>query len=274
MSAELTVSIVVPSFNQAPWVRDCLGSIIRQKKHGDQLIVVDAVSSDGTRDILDQYVDLIDQLIIEPDDGQADALVKGFSLASGDIVGYLNTDDMLLPGTLDSVRSYFDQHQKVDAIYGHRIFIDETGEPSGFWIIPFHSDYCMKRWDYIPQETCFWRRRTMEKVGGVDRDFQFAMDYDLFVRMMRVGRFRKVNRFLSCFRDHPYSKTNTQYSTVGEKEVNHVRSKYRIGFHWYDRIIGNLYGQAVLLGGKFFRLLVYPLYRNNILRRIASSRSD
>src|SRR5258708_34133426 len=86
----------------------------------------------------------------------------------------------------------------------------------------------MRRWDLMPQETCFWRRRLFEAAGNVDRSYRFAMDYDLFVRMMAHGKLRRANRFLAAFRQHGSSKTTQQYFTLRGKEVRAIREKHRI----------------------------------------------
>ena len=87
-------------------------------------------------------------------------------------MAYLNSDDVLAPGALDFVARYFAAHPEVDAIYSHRIFIDENNLVTRYWILPPHHTWMMQRWDYIPQETCFWRRRIYDKVGGIDPSFR------------------------------------------------------------------------------------------------------
>jgi GT2 family glycosyltransferase len=98
------------------------------------------------------------------------------------------------------------------------VFIDEENIVTRYWILPPHHTWMMERWDYITQETCFWRRRIYEKVGGIDRTFHFALDYDLFVRFMKQGRMERVNRFLGAFREHPTSKTTMQEGAHPEVE--------------------------------------------------------
>jgi hypothetical protein len=95
-------------------------------------------------------------------------------------------------------------------------------------ILPKHSSFLMRRWDLIPQESCFWRRSLLERAGNVDPTFRFAMDYDLFVRFMDKGKFQRVNRFLAAFRVHQNAKTSTQMSTIGRQEVGRVHEKYKI----------------------------------------------
>jgi len=233
------------------------------------LIVIDGNSNDGTQEILKKHANDIDHLIIEPDDGQADALNKGFSLATGDILAYLNSDDILLPGTFSFIREYFQYHVDVDAVYSNRVYIDKYDRPIAKWIIPFHSNYCHKRWDFIPQETCFWRRSLMKKAGNIDTSFQFAMDYDLFVRMMDSGRFKHVHRYLACFRDLPESKTNTIYETTGKEEISRIKNKYRIETSRFDRLIGNIYGQMIIQSGNLTQFIDSLGKHNRLTRRIA-----
>lgn len=249
----MQVSLVTPSFNQCHFLERTLKSVLSQQQVDLQYIVCDGASTDGSPALLEAYRGQIDHLLIEPDNGQADALCKGFKLATGDILGYLNSDDCLLPGTLAYVVDFFAKNPDVDLIYGHRIFVDESDRVTGFWILPPHSDYCMSRWDFIPQETCFWRSSLMEKSGGIDSSYQFAMDYDLFVRMMRVGKVRRVNRFLALFREHSDSKTTTLFETLGQSEVERVRCRYALSIRWYDKFIAHLFGQLILKTSLLFK---------------------
>lgn len=270
-SLPLSISIVVPSYNHRPWISACINSILIQKTEQDQLIVVDGNSNDGTKEILKSHSSSIDNLIVEPDNGQSDALHKGFSLATGDILAYLNSDDILLPETFSFIRKFFLQHKNVDAVYSNRVYIDQNGKPIGRWIIPFHSSYCHKRWDYIPQETCFWRKALMDKSGSIDTTLQFAMDCDLFVRMMDVGKFRHVHRYLACFRDHPGTKTNTIYETTGKEEIHRIMEKYGIKTAAYDRLAGNIYGQLILRLGQLAQVTGNLTRHKRLVSRIVAA---
>ena len=200
-----------------------------------EYILFDAQSSDSTPEVLERYREHIDVLRIEADDGQADALAKGFAIATGEIFAYLNSDDTLLPGALAWVVGYFDAHPEVDVLYGHRIFTDVAGDATRFWVLPPHSDYLMARWDYIPQETCFWRRSVMDRFGTIDASFQFAMDYEFFVRVMPHVRFARVNKFLATFREHDQSKTTLLNQTQGQEEVARVQALHNISISKLDQ---------------------------------------
>ena len=196
------ISVVTPSFNQASYVERTLLSVAAQTGVEFEHIVVDGGSTDGSTAILNRHKDKLAKLIIEPDDGQADAIAKGMQHAKGDILCYLNSDDVLVAGALAWVDEYFRTHPDVDAIYSHRLFIGSDDQINRFWHLPPHSNYCMMRWDFIPQETCFWRKSLVQRVGTVDSSYQFAMDYEWFVRMMQAGTFRRVDTFLGAFRVH------------------------------------------------------------------------
>jgi glycosyltransferase involved in cell wall biosynthesis len=204
------ISIVTPSYQQGPFLEWTIRSVLEQGYPNLEYVVMDGGSKDETGEILARYRDRLAYCESAPDKGQADAVVRGFEHTSGEIMAYLNSDDLLAPGALHFAARFLTEHPEVDAVYSHRVFIDEENRVTRYWILPPHHTWMMQRWDYIPQETCFWRRRTYEKVGGINRDFQFALDYDLFVRFMKHGRMERVNRFLGAFRVHSSSKTTLQ----------------------------------------------------------------
>jgi len=204
------ISIVTPSYQQGPFLEWTIRSVLEQGYPNLEYVVMDGGSTDETGEILARYKDRLAYCESAPDKGQADAVVRGFEHTSGEIMAYLNSDDLLAPGALHFAARFLTEHPEVDAVYSHRVFIDEQNRVTRYWILPPHHTWMMQRWDYIPQETCFWRRRTYEKVGGINRDFQFALDYDLFVRFMKHGRMERANRFLGAFREHSSSKTSLQ----------------------------------------------------------------
>lgn len=250
------ISVVTPSYNQGSFIEQTLLSVLQQDGVSVQYIVVDGASTDGTHEVLEKYADKLDTLIVESDEGQADALRKGFSQAKGEICCYLNSDDYLLPGALQEVVAWFNDHPNTDLIYGHRIFVDGEDQFLKYWILPPHSNYLMERWDYIPQETAFWRRSAMRRAGGIDPEMRFAMDYDLFARMMRDGaRFTRLNRFFAVFRQHENSKTTTLMQTVGMEEVELVRTRYGICIHRLDGLVAMLLHACIVIASGLYRLV-------------------
>lgn len=253
-----TISIVTPSYNQGPFIEATVRSVFLQRYPRLEYLLMDGGSKDDTVERLAPYRDRFAYFVSAPDQGQADAIHRGFERCTGEIMAYLNSDDVLLPGCLNYVADYFRRHPEVDMIYGHRGIIDEHDTVNGHWILPRHSNVLMRRWDLIPQESCFWRRSLFEREGNIDPSFRFAMDYDLFVRYMRGGRVRRVPRFLAAFRIHGDSKTQTQWFSIGQGEVARVRSQYRI--RCTHNLLGGVFSYAVQLRSALFvrRREAYP----------------
>ena len=221
------ISIVTPSFNQGAYVVATVRSVFQQRYPDLEYILMDGGSTDDTVRRLAPYRARFAHFQSAKDSGQSAAIAEGFRRSSGEIMAYLNSDDILLPGTLAFVADYFRRHPEVDFIYGHRAIINAGNQVIGHWILPPHSDFLMTHWALMPQESCFWRRSLWERAGNVDESFQFAMDFDLWVRMMREGgRLRRVDRFLAAFRMHDEAKTSRNMLTVGISEVSRIYGKY------------------------------------------------
>jgi GT2 family glycosyltransferase len=190
-------------------------------------VIQDGASKDASPHIIERYKDKLTYSESAPDGGQTNAINKGFRHTRGEIMAWLNSDDMLLPGTLHLVGKYFAEHPAVNVVYGHRIIVDEHGMEIGRWVLPRHSNRILSYADYIPQETLFWRRSLWDKAGGqVDEQFKFAMDWDLILRLRDVGaRFVRLPHFLAAFRVHAAQKTSAQMTDVGYQEMNRLRSR-------------------------------------------------
>jgi glycosyltransferase involved in cell wall biosynthesis len=219
-SARLPSAVIVtPSFNTGKFLEATILSVLDQADEGVAYGVVDGGSTDGSAEIVKRYSPRLAWAVSEPDRGQTHAIQKGFQRLDGEVMAYLNADDILLPGALAFVRSFFARHPDVDAVYGHRLVIDADGQQIGRWILPPHNPALLRLVDFVPQETLFWRRRIFEAAGGMDVNFDFAMDWDLLLRMQDVGaRIVRLPHFFACFRHHPSQKTVRMFDTVGAKE--------------------------------------------------------
>ena len=151
-----TVALVTPSYQQGAFIRATIDSVLGQAYPKLRYVVMDGGSTDETLDILASYGDRLDWWS-GPDRGQADAINKGFARVGGEIMGWVNSDDLLLPGTLAYVARFFRDHPEIDLVYGHRIIIDERGQEVGRWVLPRHDPAALALTDYVPQETMFWR---------------------------------------------------------------------------------------------------------------------
>ncbi len=220
------ISMVTPSFNQADFIERTVISVLSQHYPKLEYVVQDGDSVDGTREILERYRESLSHCELAEDKGQANAINIGFKHTTGEIMAYLNSDDLLLPGTLHYVAGFFETHPDVDVVYGHRVLIDLLDREIGRWVLPPHNDEILSWADYVPQETLFWRRRIWDKVGGyIDESFLFAMDWDLILRFRDAGaRFARLPRFLGAFRVHQLQKTSANIS-AGQQEMDRIRQR-------------------------------------------------
>ena len=148
--------------------------------------VQDGGSGDDTVDGLKSYGDKIGWRSV-PDKGQSDAVDVGFAEVDCDIMAYLNSDDILFPGTLASVANFFHERPDVDIVYGHRIFIDYDGSEIGRAVFPAHNAKALCYAGYVPQETMFWRRRVWDKSDRWIADLHYALDLDFMLRAYDAG---------------------------------------------------------------------------------------
>ena len=225
-----TIALVTPSYNHGRYLESTIRSILLQRYPKLEYAVIDGASEDESHEIIERYRSQLTFAVSEKDEGQVDAIAKGFTRISGEIMAYLNSDDLLEPGALRFVGDFFSRHPRVDAIYGHRLIIDEAGKDIGRWVSPRYNPSLLRIVDYIPQETLFWRRSIYEKVGGLDRRWSFAMDWDLILRFASAGaRIARVPYFLGRFRVHSSQKSEVLLNTQGRADIEALR-KRELGF--------------------------------------------
>jgi glycosyltransferase involved in cell wall biosynthesis len=218
------IAIVTPSLNHGRFLRATIDSVLEQNYPNLLYHIQDGASHDGTIEILKGYGERISWRS-EADRGQSDAINTGFRDVDCDIMAYLNSDDVLLPGTLASIAGFFEQRPDIDFVYGHRIFIDYAGLEIGRAVLPAHDSGALKYAGYVPQETMFWRRRVWEKVGPIDTGFHYAMDWDFMLRAEADGfKMERMRRFLACFRVHDEQKTTRNYER-GREEMQKLRRR-------------------------------------------------
>jgi len=220
-----TITIVTPSLDQGAFIERTIRSVLAQNYPSTRYIVQDGGSRDETRAILKAYEHDL-SWTSERDDGQAHAINRGFAGSEGELMAWLNSDDLLLPGTLRYVASFFSEHPEVDIVYGQRLCIDSADKEIGRVILPAHDADVLKWVDVVPQETLFWRRRVWDKLGGLDQSFQYALDWDFILRAQLAGfRFYRLPRFLGCFRVHPRQKT-ARWPDISERETARLRERH------------------------------------------------
>src|SRR5262249_32657359 len=156
------------------FIRKTVESVLGQAYPRLNYLVQDGGSSDETVSVLSGFGSQLNW-VSEPDEGQADAINRAFRRVDAEIMAWLNSDDLLLPGALGYVGRFFARHPEVDLIYGHRIYIDADGREIGRMVLPPHDGRVLKWQDYIPQETMFWRRKVWQAIGPLDTAFDFAL---------------------------------------------------------------------------------------------------
>jgi len=221
-----TISIVTPSFQQGRYLARTMDSVLSQDYPALEYVVQDGGSTDETAEVLARFDGTLTLWRSEHDSGQAEAINRAFRETSGEIMAWLNADDLLLPGALAYVARYFAAHPDVDVVYGNRIMIDERDGQIGMWVLPRHSDSALTYADYVPQETLFWRRRIWEAAGGrVDEQFSYALDWDLLIRFIGAdATIKRLPRFLGAFRVHEEQKT-TALQATGAIECDVIRQR-------------------------------------------------
>ncbi len=209
-----TVSVIVPSFQQGPYIRSCIESIISQENVQVEVLVFDSESSDETAEVLKVFENRA-EVLVERDLGQAHAINKGLKRCKGDIIGFLNSDDVLMPGSLEKVVDYWRTHSSVALLYGRAHYIDENGK-----VI---SDYRTEKWNrgkfqgecFICQPAAFWSRGIMEKIGFLDQSLECSMDYDYWLRIVASGgQVAYSDDYLACSRDYPQTKTRSMRGLI------------------------------------------------------------
>ncbi len=224
------ISVIVPSFNQEKYLELTLRSIIDQNYPKLELIVIDGGSKDGSINIIREYQQYMKFWCSEPDGGQTQGIIKGFTHATGEILCFLNSDDLFEPRALTEVGEYFSEHPEADAVYGDTLWIDATGKVIRHHKeIPFNRFIWLYTYNYIPGMSMFWRRDIYDRVGGFDPFYQLAFDADLWIRLSDAGgKIKHVTRCWSQMRFYPEQKNRRLRAESGQEDML-IRSRYWTG---------------------------------------------
>ncbi len=217
------VSIVTPSYNMGRFVEETMRSVLSQDYPRIEYIVMDAQSQDETVSILQRYSDRL-SYESRPDRGAADAIRKGFERARGDIVAYLNADDLYLPGAVSTAVEAFERAPEVDVFYGDAQWIDEAGALIRPYPVRSFDARELARECFICQPAVFMRRSAYEAVGGIDPELQYTYDYDLWLRLARRHRFEYLPEILAQSRMHRANKTIGSRRAVLRETIGTVRA--------------------------------------------------
>ena len=210
------ISVVTACWNFGSFIGKALESVASQGWEDYEHIVIDNCSTDNTAEIVKKYPKV--RFISEPDRGQSDAINKGFRLATGDVIAWLNADEYYLPDTFKTVMSTFAQSPDLDVLYGDAVLLHADGKPWRRKCAFDFREYLLKYYGcFLLTCTTFLRRRFVDENILLDESLHFHMDHDFFLRLMKADfRFRRLRRFLGCFCVHDVSKTSNP-ATFGKR---------------------------------------------------------
>ena len=206
------VSIVTPSYGQARFLEETIRSVLEQDYEPLEYIVVDGGSTDGSVDVIRRYEDRLAWWTSEPDRGQAHAINKGFAQARGEYLGWLNSDDTLLPGAISRLVGALERDRGLSLAYGDAVWLDEDSRPLGPQRAREADVRAMARSGsaHLLQPASLWRREAWERAGPLDESFHYVFDTVFFLRLAARGRTRYLPEPLAGYRIHPASKTYSE----------------------------------------------------------------
>lgn len=205
------ITIVTPSFNQGQYLEDALKSVLSQNYPNLEYLVMDGASRDGSVDIIKKYEKQLAYWISAPDNGQSHAIHRGFERATGEILGWLNSDDVLMPDTLKKIARFWQEHPGCHFVCGDGQYMSADGNIEHFYVkaaayayddlLEFYND------KYLPQPSVFFSRQAYENVGGLDARWRYGLDLDLWLRLRKDYPLYYLPQLLSKMRVHEESKT-------------------------------------------------------------------
>ncbi len=211
------VTIITPSFNQAQFLEATINSVLNQHYPNLEYMVLDGGSSDGSVEILKRYDTQLAWWVSEPDNGQADAFNKGLARAKGKYIGWLNSDDLYLSGSLQSAIQLLEDNPEVAFVFGNVQAIDASGNVTN---IMRYEDWQLEDlmcFNIIGQPGVFMRRDLLQKVGGLDPSYHFLLDHHLWLRLALQGQMLFSSQTWSAARFHVAAKNVSQAALFGEE---------------------------------------------------------
>lgn len=219
------ITVVTPSFNQGEYLEQTILSVIGQGYPNLEYIIIDGGSTDNSLDIIHKYEGHFAYWDSKPDKGQADAINRGFTNSTGEILAWLNSDDMYVPGTLNYISKCFGNTLGHKIVFGNCLrFNQGTKFAFGSNVEESHQKLDISLCDYIIQPSCFWTKTVWEKIGSLNIDLVYTLDWDWFIRAKQAGvEFDAVGEFLSLYRLHAKHKS----AIGGNARINEIARIYQ-----------------------------------------------
>ena len=228
----MKLSIITPSFNQGEYIEETIDSVLSQNIKNLEYIIMDGGSTDNTVEIIKKYERHISHWVSKKDGGQTDAIEKGFQLATGDILGFINSDDSYVKDTFRKVLMYFNEYSNLEFLYGDYAMRYDGNRLVSKPKISYDYDICLNAYLMIPQPSSFWTRNIYDKVGGFNTNFNYCFDYDYFLKIGKALKNNKdgikhVNDIWSLFRVHEDNKSlSGEHAKKFSAEMKVVRNQY------------------------------------------------
>lgn len=269
------LTVVTPSYNQAAYLEATIRSVLLQGYPHLEFIVLDGGSSDGSREIIERYAEYIHYWHSAPDNGQADAINRGFAMSTGDVMAWLNSDDMYAPGALARVGAQFAASPHAQLMYGEGWYIDVDGQflhPCHFVRHNITRRYLVNI-DPILQPAAFWRRRLWQRVGPLNAELNWVFDWEWFLRAYSLAAFTYLPEFLAFYRVQPEAKTRTGGMA---RRLEHGRVTRQYGGWWHPNHVMQQIRYVEYLGQRLVerwpRPLAWPVLALVGAPRIAAER--
>jgi glycosyltransferase involved in cell wall biosynthesis len=235
MQEKPIITIITPTFNQGKYIDRTIQSVIKQDYPHVQYIIVDGGSTDNTSEILNKYKDKIDKIICEPDEGQADALNKGLRYAKGEIIGWINSDDYYEKNIFEYVVNRFIINDYKWIIGNIKYHYQDTNKIIECRSPKITYNDLIKNPDIVKQQGAFFKRETLNEVGGWNKDLYMAMDYDLWLKLAKISEPLMVQKSLAYYTIHKEQKSNIKNNIKQLKNIILVLRKNKINIfsiHW------------------------------------------
>jgi glycosyltransferase involved in cell wall biosynthesis len=256
------LTIITPSFNQGRFIEETIRSVLYQGYPNLEYVVIDGGSTDRSIEVINKYVDRLAYWVSEKDRGQANAVNKGLNVATGDIIGWINSDDVYAPNTFRSVATKFMRSNELGLVYGSRILLDENSRVTG-WVPSKVFNPELTGYN-VCSETAFWRRAPDDP--RLNENLSFAIDLDLFLRLIRNRRSLCLAQYLGCFRCYDENKSSTMPDVCRRETAACWEAEYGIGHRgWCEQpSIGWL--QMALSLALNPQLIAAPYFYNRLSR--------
>jgi glycosyltransferase involved in cell wall biosynthesis len=219
MDPQPLVTIVTPSYNQAGFLRDTLRSVLAQDYPVIEYLVIDGGSDDGSVEIIQEYAPQLAWWVSEKDEGQADAINKGMARARGEIVAWLNSDDIYLPGAVSQAVKAFQANPEVGLVFGDAITIDASGRPLNSLLFRNWGLVNLLAFRIICQPAVFLRRRVYQQSGGLNKNYHYMLDHFLWIRSARLAPIQHIPHLWAAARHHASAKNVSQAPGFGAETL-------------------------------------------------------